>query len=74
MYIRIQKLRKKHKLSQEDLAKYLNISVNLYIAYESGKKQIPIQILSALSLKYDTSIDYLIENTDVITPHKKIIS
>ena len=72
MFIRIKKLRKKHKLSEEDLAKYLNISVSLYIAYESGKKKIPIQILSALSVKYNTSIDYLIENTDDITPHKRI--
>ena len=74
MYIRIKELREKYQLSQKQIAQYLNISIQLYTAYESGKKHIPVYILSELSKKYHTSIDYLIGNTDTFTPHKKINS
>lgn len=71
MYIRIKKLREKNKLSKQEIADYLNISVELYYAYETGKKEVPVQVLSELSKKYNTSIDYIIGNTDMFIPHKK---
>lgn len=70
MYIRIKELRKKFNLSEKQLAEFLNISVQIYVEYESGKKQIPVHILSKLAKKYQTSIDYLIGDTDTFTPHK----
>ena len=71
MYIRIKKLREIKKISSKELASILNISETLYLSYETGKKQIPVHILSKLSIEFNTSIDYLIGSTDEIIPHKK---
>lgn len=70
MYIRLKELRKKNKLTQKDISKKLEISESLYCIYEIGKKEIPISILSKLAKIYNTSIDYLVEDTDEIIPHK----
>lgn len=72
MYIRIKLLREKHLFSTQQIAEYLNISANEYKSYESGKKQIPVVYLSMLAKKFNTSIDYIIGDTDVYTPHDKI--
>ena len=71
MYNRIKFLREKNSISIEEISNYLNISSTLYIKYETGKKEIPIQILSKLSRKYNTSIDYIVEETDSIIAHTK---
>lgn len=70
MYIRIKNLREQNNLSEQEIATYLNINNKLYVLYESGKKQFPVHILSKLAKKYNTSIDYLIGDTDVFIPHK----
>lgn len=70
MYIRVKNLREKNNLSKNQIAEYLEISDKLYVLYESGKKQFPVHILSKLAKKYNTSIDYLIGDTDVFIPHK----
>ena len=74
MYVRIKKLREKNKLSKKQLADFLNISHVIYEAYESGKKKVPLNILIKLSEFYNTSIDYIVENTDDFISHKKINS
>ncbi len=71
MYNRLKNLRIKNKLTQKDISKVLEISQSLYSIYESGKKVIPVSLLSKLAKKYNTSIDFIIGNTDEITPHKK---
>lgn len=71
MYTRIKILRIKYQYSEQQIADYLNISVNKYISYESGNKQIPLIYLSKLAKKFNTSIDYIIEDTDVPIPHAK---
>lgn len=71
MYIRLKLLREKYNFSLEEISNYLGISLKLYIDFESGIKTIPINYLSKLARKYNTSIDYIIEDTDEITPHKK---
>ena len=73
MYKRLKELRKKNNYTKTDISKFLGISVIQYSIYESGKKQIPINILSLLARIYNTSIDYIIEDTNEITPHKKNI-
>lgn len=70
MYIRIKNLRMQNNLSEQEIARYLNINNKLYVLYESGKRQFPVHILSKLAKKYNTSIDYLIGDTDVFIPHK----
>lgn len=64
MYPRIRNLREDKDLTQEDLAKFLNISQTTYSRYESGALDIPSQSLIKLAEYYSTSIDYLLGITD----------
>lgn len=74
MYTRLKELREKNNLTQLDISNYLEISRPLYSLYESGKREISISLLSKLAKKYNTSIDYLIGDTNQIEPYKKIKS
>lgn len=69
MYSRLKILRKNNKFTQKFIAEKLNISVSLYSNYETGKKSIPVHILSILAKLYGTSIDYIVEDTDEIKRH-----
>jgi len=64
MYPRIRNLREDNDLTQEDLAKFLNISQTTYSRYESGALDIPSQSLIKLAKYYSTSIDYLLGLTN----------
>lgn len=69
MYKRIRDLREDHDLKQQDMAAILNITQSTYSRYESGLYDPPTDILIKLADFYDTSIDYLLERTDVFTPY-----
>ena len=69
MYNRIKELRIEHNLTQEDISKKLEISRELYSLYESSKRSIPLKILIKLAKEYNTSIDYIIGDTDERKPH-----
>lgn len=71
MYYRIRDLREDADLSQEQLAKLLNVSQTTYSRYETGKLDIPTQSLIKLAKYYSTSIDYLVNLTNIKTayPH-----
>lgn len=71
--MRLRKLREELELKQSDIARILNCKQNTYCQYESEKRQIPIASLKKLAKFYNTSIDYIVELTDEITPytHKK---
>ena len=64
VFVRLKNLREDHDLSQSDIAKYLNISQRTYSYYETGGRDIPIQILIKLADYYNTSIDYLVNRTN----------
>lgn len=70
MYNRLKNLRIQNGLTQKDISKILEISQSLYSIYESGKKTIPISLIYKLALKYNTSIDFIIGDTDEIIPHR----
>ncbi len=72
MYRRIKELREKYTLTQEELANELHISKHVYILYETGKREIPIAILSRLARKFNTSIDYIVGDTDSPISHPKV--
>lgn len=61
---RIQDLRIDADLSQKKLGEILNISQRSYSHYETGSRNIPIEMLIRLANYYDTSIDYLVGRTD----------
>ena len=64
VFVRLKNLREDHDLSQSDIAKYLNILQRTYSYYETGGRDIPIQILIKLADYYNTSIDYLVNRTN----------
>ena len=66
MYRRIRDLRIDHDLTQTQMAKILGMSQTGYSKYETGENDIPTAILIQLARYYHTSIDYLLEETDVI--------
>ena len=65
-YKRLRDLREDHDLSQESIAKLLKISRPQYSLYETGKRDIPVDLLSILAKFYHTSIDYIVGCTDVM--------
>lgn len=72
MLKRLKDLRIKNNLSISQIAKYLNISEDTYIAYETSSSIPSIKELSLLARLFNTSIDYILEETDLETPHEKI--
>ena len=62
--MRIRDLREDHDLTQQQVADYLNIRQNTYSQYETGSRQIPIEVLTALAALYKTSTDYLLGLTE----------
>ena len=70
MYKRIKELRKNNNLKMSKIANLLEISLELYTLYENGKREISISKLSKLAKFYNTSIDYIVGDTDEISPHK----
>lgn len=65
LYPRIRNLREDKDLTQSDLAKYLNITQRTYSRYENDERSMPIEILSKIADFHNTSVDYLIDRTDI---------
>ena len=65
MYIRVRDLREDKDLNQTQVAKYLEMSQTGYSKYETGENDIPTTVLIKLARFYNTSIDYLLGETDV---------
>ena len=64
MYSRLRNLREDHDMNQTQLAKRLGMSQTGYSKYETGENDIPTAILIKLARIYNTSIDYLLGETD----------
>lgn len=64
----LKKLRKQHNLSQQKLADLLLVSQQSVYKYENGITSPDIETLIRMADYFDTSIDYLVEHTDI--PHK----
>ena len=64
MYPRIRDLREDRDLNQTKIANYLGMSQTGYSKYETGENDIPTSILIKLARFYNTSIDYLLGETD----------
>ena len=61
---RIQDLRTDADLSQKQLGEILHISQRSYSHYETGSRNIPVEMLIRLANYYDISVDYLVGRTD----------
>ncbi|MCL2531768.1 MAG: helix-turn-helix domain-containing protein [Oscillospiraceae bacterium] len=71
VYRRIRDLREDADLSQEKLAELLCCHQTTYSQYERGVRAIPLDVFEFLADYYNTSTDYLLERTDVVTPYPK---
>ena len=61
---RIQDLRTDADMSQKQLSEILHISQRSYSHYETGSRNIPVEMLIGLANYYDISVDYLVGRTD----------
>ena len=64
MYRRIRDLREDRDLTQAQVAKLLRMSRTGYSKYETGAREVPAEVLILLARFYDTSVDYLLGQTD----------
>lgn len=64
MYRRIRDLREDQDLNQTQIASILGMSQTGYSKYETGENDIPTSVIIKLARFYDTSIDYLLGETD----------
>lgn len=70
--MRLRELRETNSKTQVEIATYLHIKQNTYSQYESGIRQIPIDLLIKVAEYYGVSVDYILELTDVDTPYPKL--
>lgn len=63
-YRRIQDLREDHDFTQQQVADYLGMKQPQYFRYEKGTRDIPSDVLIALSKLYDVSTDYILGLTE----------
>ena len=71
IYRRLKDLREDKDLTQQNMADMLKISRSAYSAYENGANAVPIDVLVRLAKFYNTSVDYLLEQTDDPTPYTR---
>lgn len=64
MYKRIRDLREDNDLNQTQVAGMLGMSQTGYSKYETGENDLPTAVLIKLASFYNTSIDYLLEQTN----------
>ncbi|MBE6795890.1 MAG: helix-turn-helix transcriptional regulator [Ruminococcaceae bacterium] len=64
MYRRIRDLREDRDLNQTQVAKILGMSQTGYSKYETGENDLPTTVLIKLARFYNTSVDYLLGETD----------
>ncbi len=67
--MRLRALREDQDLTQKAVADYLHIRQNTYSQYETGQRQLPLELLVAMALYYHTSTDYILELTDQREPY-----
>jgi Predicted transcriptional regulators len=71
---RLKALRMERGITQEDLAKALNVPASSIRRYESSDEQVPKRDrLEAIADYFDCSVDYLLERTDERKPKESAV-
>lgn len=66
MYLkRLKDLREDNDLSQRVISEILGVTRPQYSLYETGKRDIPVDLLRILAKLYNTSIDYIVGETNI---------
>lgn len=68
---RLRLLRKNNKLTQKEVAEYLDMTESGYGYYEQNRNQPSLETLSKLAEKYNVSVAYLTGETNEPKPVKK---
>ena len=68
--MRLKDIREDRDITQKEIADYLHIKQNTYSQYESGKRQLPIEVLIALAGYYQVTTDYLLGLSDIPNPYR----
>ena len=63
-YKRLRDMREDRDMNQTEVAKIIGMSQTGYSKYETGENDIPTAVLIKLARFYNTSIDYLLGETD----------
>ena len=72
MYLkRLKDLREDKDLLQKDIANILSIKQQQYSLYETGKRDLPLELAIILSNFHNTSIDYIVGKTNKKEPYEK---
>ena len=72
MYFRrLRDLREDSDLTQEAVARLLNIQQTVYSRYERGFQTIPLEHLIKLADHYRVSVDYILGRTDCVALKQK---
>ena len=69
--MRLRDIREDCDVTQKELATYLHIGQNTYSQYETGKRQLPLDILIRLADYFGTSTDYILGLTDECKPYPR---
>ena len=64
LYVRMKSLRKEAKLSQVNLAKDLSMHTTPYRRYESGERDLPMEVAIQIADYYHVSLDYLVGRSE----------
>ncbi len=62
--MRLKQVREENCKTQKEIAEYLNVKQNTYSQYETGVRQLPIDVLIKLAKYYNVSTDYILELED----------
>jgi len=65
---RLKQLREEKNLYQKDVASYLGVDRTTYVKYETGSSEPNVDMLNKLAKFFNTSVDYILGNTDDPTP------
>lgn len=67
--MRLRELREDRDLTQKVISDFLCVKQNTYSQYETGTRQLPIDLLIRLAQYYGVSTDYILELTDNPAPY-----
>ena len=68
---RLRELRKESKLTQAEVAKFLNISESAYGYYEQGRNDISNSSIKKLAQKYNVSVSYILCESNIKSPQNE---
>lgn len=71
IYRRIRDLREDKDISQGEIAEQMGMKQRQYSHYELGSRMITPEALIAIAKFHETSVDYLLELTNELTPYTR---